>query len=57
MNFEKELDERLNPNIILPRLLEIFNENKDEGDNFTGSIEENSWNSTEIIIYNNSIYF
>jgi hypothetical protein len=54
MNFEKELDERLNPNIILPRLLEIFNENKDEGDNFTGSIEENSWNSTEIIIYNNS---
>ena len=43
-----EVDERLNVNVILERLLSIFNTNKDEGDNFVGNIKYD-----EITIINN----
>jgi hypothetical protein len=48
--FSEQIDARLDPTEILKRLLNIFNENKDEGDNFTGNVNNQS---EEITIYNN----
>jgi hypothetical protein len=46
--FSEVVDARLNINKVLERLLDIFNTNKDEGDNFIGNI-----NYDEITIRNN----
>jgi len=48
--FSEVVDARLNMNKILERLLDIFNTNKDEGDNFVGNI-----NYDEITIRNNGL--
>ena len=42
-------DHRLELEFIAPRLLEIFDKNKEPGDNYTVSIDNNN----TVIIYNN----